>query len=75
MRHGPEREADRVVRGALKGHVQTSLEVVATLTELAKSEKDPSNWIHVNLQQAQNKLAEQKRRLARFNAEHPVPKD
>ena len=64
-----------VVRGALKGHVQSSFEVVATLTELAKSEKDPSNRVHVNLQQAQNKLAEQKRRFARFNDEHPVPKD
>jgi hypothetical protein len=32
-----------VLRGALKGHVQSSLEVVATLTELAKTEKDPSN--------------------------------
>jgi hypothetical protein len=32
-----------VLRGALKGHVQSSLEVVATLTELAKTEKDPSS--------------------------------
>jgi hypothetical protein len=63
-----------VVRGALKGHVQSSLEVVATLTEFANTEKDPSNGVHVKLRQAQNKLAEQKRRLARFNAEHPVPK-
>lgn len=63
-----------VVRGALKGHVQSSLEVVATLTEFAKGEKDPSNGVHVKLRQAQNKLAEQKRHLARFNAEHPVPK-
>jgi hypothetical protein len=63
-----------VVRGALKGHVQSSLEVVATLTEFANTEKDPSNGVHVKLRQAQNKLAEQKRRLARFKAEHPVPK-
>jgi hypothetical protein len=40
----------------------------------AKTEKDPSNGVHVKLRQAQNKLAEQKSRLARFNAEHPVPK-
>jgi hypothetical protein len=63
-----------VVRGALKGHVQSSLELVATLTESAKAEKDPSNGVHVKLGQAQNKLAEQRRRLARFNAEHSVPK-
>jgi hypothetical protein len=60
-----------VVRGALKGHVQSSLELVATLTELAKTEKDPSNGVHVKLLHAQKKLAEQKRRLARLNAEHP----
>jgi hypothetical protein len=60
-----------VVRGALRGHVQSSQELVATLTELAKTEKDPSNGIHVKLLYAQEKLAEQKRRLARFNAEHP----
>jgi hypothetical protein len=72
VRHGPERDADRVLRGALKGHVQSSLEVVATLTKLAKTEKDPSNGVHVKLLHAQKKLAEQKRRLARFNAEHPV---
>ena len=48
-----------VVRGALKGHVQSSLEVVATLTEFAKTEKDPSNGVHAKLRQAQNKLAEQ----------------
>jgi len=59
-----------VVRGALKGHVQSSLELVATLTELA--EKDPTNEIHVKLLHAQKKLAEQKRRLARLNAEHRV---
>jgi hypothetical protein len=29
-----------VLRGALKGHVQCSLEVVATLTVLANTEKD-----------------------------------
>jgi hypothetical protein len=63
-----------VLRGALKGHVQSVLEVVATLSELAKAEKDPSHVVHVKLWQAQNKLAEQKRRLARLNAEHPVPK-
>ena len=61
-----------VVRGALKGHVQSSLDLVAALTELANTEKDPSNGIHLKLRQAQNKLAEQKRRLARFNAEHPA---
>jgi hypothetical protein len=61
-----------VVRGALKGHVQSSLELVATLTELAKTERDSSNGIHVKLLHAQKKLAEQKRRLARLNAEHPV---
>jgi hypothetical protein len=60
-----------VVRGALRGHVQSSQELVATLTELAKTEKDPSNGIRVKLLYAQEKLAEQKRRLARFNAEHP----
>jgi hypothetical protein len=61
-----------VLRGALKGHVQCSLEVVATLTVLANTEKDRRNGIHVKLLHAQKKLAEQKRRLARFNAEHPV---
>jgi hypothetical protein len=61
-----------VLRGALKGHVQSSLEVVATLTKLAKTEKDPTNGVHVKLLHAQKKLAEQKRHLARFNAEHPV---
>jgi hypothetical protein len=61
-----------VVRGALKGHVQSSLELVATLTELANTERDSSNGIHVKLLHAQKKLAEQKRRLARLNAEHPV---
>ena len=61
-----------VVRGALKGHVQSSLVVVATLTESANTEKDPSNGVHVKLLRAQKKLAEQKRRLARLNAEHPV---
>jgi hypothetical protein len=66
-----ERRID-VVRGALKGHVQSSLELVATLTESAKTEKDPSNGVHVKLLRAQKKLAEQKRRLARLNAEHPV---
>ncbi len=52
-----------VVRAALKGHVQSSREVVATLTESAKTVKDPSNGVHVKLRQAQKKLAEQKRRL------------
>jgi hypothetical protein len=61
-----------VVRGALKGHVHSSLELVATLTESAKTEKDPSNGVHVKLLHAQKKMAEQKRRLARLNAEHPV---
>jgi len=71
VRHDVEREKRiAVLRGALKGHVQSSLELVATLTELA--EKDPTNEIHVKLLHAQKKLAEQKRRLARLNAEHPV---
>ena len=61
-----------VVRGALNGHVQSSLELVAALSELANSEKDPIN--ETKLLHAQIKLAEQKRRLARLNAEHPVPK-
>jgi hypothetical protein len=72
VRHGPERDAARGAAWGLKGHVQSSLEVVATLTELAKTEKDPSNGVHVKLLHAQKKLAEQKRRLARLNAEHPV---
>jgi hypothetical protein len=38
---------------------------------LAKAEKDPAHT--VKLLQAQAKLAEQKRRLARLNAEHPAP--
>jgi hypothetical protein len=71
VRHDVEREKRiAVLRGALKGHVQSSLELVATLTELA--EKDPTNEIHVKLLHAQKKLAEQKRRLARLNAEHRV---
>jgi hypothetical protein len=61
-----------VLRGARKGHVQSALEIVAALSELAKAEKDSSNGVHVKLLQAQAKLAEQKRRLAKFNAEHPV---
>ena len=61
-----------VLRGALKGHVQSSLEVVATLTELARNEKHPNNGIHVKLLHAQRKLAEHKRRLARFNVDNPV---
>jgi hypothetical protein len=48
-----------VIRGALKGHVHSSLELVATLTESAKTEKDPSNGVHVKLLRAQKKLAEQ----------------
>jgi hypothetical protein len=47
-----------VLRGALKGHVQSSLEVVATLTKLAKTEKDPTNGVHVKLLHAQKKLAD-----------------
>jgi hypothetical protein len=43
---------------------------VAALSELAKREKDPIS--ETKLLHAQNKLAEQKRRLARLNAEHPV---
>ena len=65
-----EKSGSLYLRGALKGHVQSSLQLVATLTELA--EKDPTNEIHVTLLHAQKKLAEQKRRLARLNAEHPV---
>jgi hypothetical protein len=65
-----EKSGSLYLRGALKGHVQSSLQLVATLTELA--EKDPTNEIHVKLLYAQKKLAEQKRRLARLNAEHPV---
>jgi hypothetical protein len=42
---------------------------VAALSELAKRE-DPIS--ETKLLHAQNKLAEQKRRLARLNAEHPV---
>jgi hypothetical protein len=61
-----------VVRGALKGHLQSSLELVATLSELANTEKNRINGTHVKLLDAQKKLAEHKRRLARFNAEHPV---
>jgi hypothetical protein len=37
---------------------------------LAKAEKDPAHM--VKLLQAQAKLAKQRRRLAEFNAEHPV---
>ena len=66
-----EKSGSLYLRGALKGHVQCSLEVVATLTVLANTEKDRRNGIHVKLLHAQKKLAEQKRRLARFNAEHP----
>jgi hypothetical protein len=60
-----------VLRGARKGHVHSALEAVATLSELANAEKDPAHM--VKLLQAQAKLAEQKRRLARLNAEHPAP--
>jgi hypothetical protein len=38
---------------------------------LAKAEKDPAHMVKLLLAQA--KLAEQKRRLARLNAEHPAP--
>jgi hypothetical protein len=69
MRRGSPTRID-VVRGALKGHIQSSLEVVAALSELAKREKDPIS--ETKLLHAQKKLAEQKRRLARLNAGHPV---
>jgi hypothetical protein len=39
---------------------------------LANTEKNRINGTHVKLLDAQKKLAEHKRRLARFNAEHPV---
>ena len=61
-----------VLRGARRGHVQSAREVVATLSELAKAEKDDPTHM-VKLLQAQAQLVEQKRRLARLNAEHPAP--
>ena len=60
-----------VLRGARKGHVHSALEAVAALSGLAKAEKDPAHMVKLLLAQA--KLAEQKRRLARLNAEHPAP--
>jgi hypothetical protein len=69
MRRGSPTRID-VVRGALKGHIQSSLELVVALSELAKSKKDPIS--ETKLLHAQKKLAEQKRRLARLNAGHPV---
>jgi len=61
-----------VLRGARKGHVQSALDDVGALSKLAKAENDPAHLVHVNLRRAQAKLAEQKQRLAKFNAAHPV---
>ena len=63
-------------RAALERQVQRMLNIVATLSEIAKTKKDsPSHGVHAKLRQAQKKLAERKRRLDKFNSEHPVPID
>jgi hypothetical protein len=61
---------------ALERQVQAVRNIVATLSEIAKSKKDnPRHGVHVKLRLAQGKLAERERRLDKFNAQHPVPKD
>jgi len=63
-------------RAALEMKVQVVRNVVATLSEIAKTKKDsPKHRVHGRLQQAKGKLAEQERRLDTFNAKNPVPAD
>ena len=57
-------------RAALERQVQGMLNIVATLSEIAKTKKDsPSHRVHTKLRQAQKKLADRKAKLAKLDAE------
>ena len=59
-------------RAALEMKVQVVRNVVATLSEIAKTKKDsPKHRVHARLRLAQKKLAERGRHLAKFKSEHP----